>query len=86
MRPPKLQLKIRTGAAQTVVDEIIEAAHRAGATSVRPLLPETKDAELASLFVIDAKNDRAVSQLLKLAEHNSVEFVEPEVVRSLKRP
>jgi hypothetical protein len=86
VRPPKLQLKIKTGAAQAVVDEIIQAAHRAGASSVRPLLPETNDAELASLFVIDAKDARAVTKLLKLAEHKSVEFVEPEVVRKLKRP
>lgn len=77
-------MKIKTGASQAVVDEVIQAAQRAGASSVRPLIPETKDAELASLFVIDAKNERAVAQLLKLANHKAVEFVEPEVKRQLK--
>lgn len=77
-------MKIKTGASQAVVDEVIQAAQRAGASSVRPLIPETKDAELASLFVIDAKNERAVAQLLKLANHKAVEFVELEVKRQLK--
>jgi hypothetical protein len=85
VRPPKLQLKIKTGASRAVVDEVIQAAQRAGALSVRPLIPEAKDAELASMFVIDAKNERAVAQLLKLADLKAVEFVEPEVRRELKR-
>jgi len=49
------------------------------------LAPTAKDAELASMFVIDAKNERAVAQLLKLADLKAVEFVEPEVRRELKR-
>jgi hypothetical protein len=84
VKPPKLQMKLKTGIDSARLEEVMQAAQKAGAVSVRPLLPGSTDEELASLFIIDAKSASVVPKLLKLMDLDSVEFVEPEVTRTLK--
>ncbi len=81
----KLQLKFRPGTSPVHRDDVIAKATRAGAAGVRPLFPGEKDAELASLFVVDIDDPKrrgAVRSLLSAERH--VEFVEDEVKRKLK--
>jgi hypothetical protein len=66
-------------------EAVFSAAREAGALRVRPLFPDSKDAELQSLYTVDASSHAAVGKLLgRLGKHQSVEFVEPQVTRTLK--
>jgi len=83
-RTPKLHLKLLPTVKPAAREALFQAAKEAGALSVRPLFPESTDEELATLYTVDAKDAAAVPRLLKLQEHEAVEFVEEEVKRRLK--
>jgi len=81
----KLHLKFRTDANEAERQSAFRLAREAGAQDIRRLFPEASDEELASLLMIDVRNEAAVPKLLKiLGAHEAVEFVEPEVRRKLK--
>ena len=81
----KLQLKFRAGTSSAHREGVIAKATRAGAAQVRPLFPGEKDAELASLYVVDVedpKHQGVVRSMLSAERH--VEFVEDEIQRKLR--
>jgi hypothetical protein len=85
MRQSKLQLKLRGRTTKQELNQAIATAETAGATAVRPLFPASDDPELATLFVIDARDPAAAKRIrLALAKVKCVEFVEEEVRRSLR--
>lgn len=80
----KLHLKFEEDAGESRRCEVAEDAERLGATLVRPLFPEGKNAARRSLYIVelgeDADPDRVSSEL---RDHAGVESIEPEFKRFL---
>jgi len=85
-RGAKLTLKLRNGLPGPQLERVLRQAREAGASVVRPVFPDHSDAELASLYAIEARDVAAVDSLIETLEGLAdVEFVEREVQRGLKR-
>lgn len=79
-----LHLKLRGGCRAKEKDAVVGAARSAGAVDVRPLFPESEDAELASFYTIDVPSAKARRVIQQLETLKTVEFVEEEVKRGLR--
>jgi hypothetical protein len=80
-----LTVKLRSASKPADHAAVIEAARQAGAREVRRLAPESRDADLACLYVVELPATRAsVKRVERALEALAcVEFVEPAVSRHL---
>ncbi|HKZ85003.1 MAG TPA: hypothetical protein VJ793_15225 [Anaerolineae bacterium] len=80
----KLQFKFSETTTMADRKKVLDGLSRQGAVSVRPLFPEEKDAELATLYMVDFVDDATGRRLLKLlTTSKAVEFAEKEARRKL---
>lgn len=82
----KLQFKFKATADAKRQEEVIAVLRRHGATQVRALFPDDRDAELARLYIVDVGDEPSQQRALSwLRKSRAVEFAEPEIVRKLIR-
>jgi hypothetical protein len=83
----KLELKLRENLPESERKVVFDAAREAGAKDVRALFPESPDATLASLHIVETANQAATVRVKRALEKHKpalVEYVDPETKRSLK--
>lgn len=61
----KLQLKLLESLPKEQIDDLVTQAETASGGNVRPMFPDTKDAELATFYVIEAANPAAAERTIR---------------------
>lgn len=82
----KLQFKFAEKAPAAARTRVLGALEERGAKEVHRLFPDSKDGELAALYVLTAPDSAAVAELLAwLNAAKEVDFAEEEAHRKLVR-
>ena len=85
-RTLNLHFKFSAGASTAAREGTLEQLRKRGVRVVEPLFPGETDQELASIQLVQTKNDRDAEGVLKLLQADEhVAFAEPEPVRKARR-
>jgi hypothetical protein len=82
----RLQLKFHDGAPEHERADVLAAIAASGEVTARPLFPDERDPELASLYTVDGVPDADADALAqRVGAHAAVEFIGPPERRRLVR-
>ncbi len=83
---PTINFRFHANAGADARHALLSELKAHGATTVRPLFPETSDPDLATMYIAETANDASSQALLKhLNGCTAIDFAEMQASRKLVR-